>query len=76
MVERPRRARALVAFWAENERDERFLGLNLIDPEAVTKHIIRFRRRRILKSKNWFKCAAKGTPPREQRMRGEHRQAT
>jgi hypothetical protein len=36
MVERPRRARALVAFWAENQRDERFLGMNLIDP--VRRH--------------------------------------
>jgi hypothetical protein len=36
LVERPRRARALVAFWVEHERDERFLGMDLIDP--VRRH--------------------------------------
>jgi hypothetical protein len=33
MVERPRKARALVVLlWAEDERGERFLGMSPIDP--------------------------------------------
>jgi len=32
MVERPRRARALVVVFGQDERDELFLGMNLIDP--------------------------------------------
>jgi hypothetical protein len=32
MVERPRRARALVVIFGQDERDELFLGMNLIAP--------------------------------------------
>jgi hypothetical protein len=44
-------------FW-QDERDERFLGMYLIDPVRRHKHIIRFYPQRIFKSKIWLKCAA------------------